>query len=84
MQDNEIQNGICIMSTLTLRTAPSRPHWLRSLTRFVSAIVAGVREGQEIANRYDVLSRLSDGELAHHGLVRTDIPQAAVVGVKGF
>jgi hypothetical protein len=71
------------MSTLALRNASSR-HWLSPVTRFLAAFVAGVREGQEIANRYDTLSHLSDVELARHGLARTDVPQAAVVGVRGF
>ena len=40
----------------------------------------GVREGQEIAARYNALARLSTPELARHGLNRQMIAQAALTG----
>ncbi len=49
-----------------------------SLSGYLSALFAGIREGNAIANRYETLSRLSDRQLASRGLVRADLPQAAV------
>ena len=40
----------------------------------------GVREGQEIAARYNALAQLSTPELARHGLNRQMIARAALTG----
>lgn len=47
---------------------------------YFSALFAGIREGKEIARRYEALNRLSDRQLAYRGLDRARVPQAAVAG----
>jgi hypothetical protein len=67
------------MSTLVLndRTgAVRRPRFFRMISEFLE----GIRLARAMAHQYDVLSRLSDGELARRGLRREDIPQAVVSG----
>jgi hypothetical protein len=67
------------MSTLVLtaRTGAShRPRFFRMISEFLE----GIRLARAMAHQYDVLSRLSDGELARRGLRREDIPQAVVNG----
>jgi uncharacterized protein YjiS (DUF1127 family) len=48
--------------------------------RYISNIFAGLAEGQEIARRYEELSRLSDEALAARGITRDELPQAIVTG----
>ena len=55
-------------------------NWLSPFFGFVSALFAGIREGREIAIRYEALNRLSDRQLANIGLDRWTLPQAAVAG----
>lgn len=52
--------------------------WLSPFFGFVSDLFAGIREGREIATRYEALKRLSDRQLATIGLDRAAVPQAAV------
>jgi uncharacterized protein YjiS (DUF1127 family) len=40
----------------------------------------GVRLARKMAHRYDVLSRLSDDQLAARGIARQDIPRLVVNG----
>ena len=68
------------MTTLTLSHASAAASWLKPIVRFFSVMFAGMREGREIARRYEALSRMSDTELAARGLVRAEIPQVAVNG----
>jgi hypothetical protein len=49
---------------------------------YLSALFAGIREGKEIARRYDALNRLSDAQLASLGLERSTLAQAAVDGAR--
>ena len=70
------------MNTLVLpRTgAPRRPRFFRIIADFLD----GIRLARAMAHQYEVLSRLSDGELARRGLKREDIPQAVVNGHYGI
>ncbi len=51
-----------------------------ALPRTLGNFFAGAREGQDIARRYERLSRMSDGQLASLGLSRDQVPRAAVKG----
>ncbi len=70
------------MSTLTLsalvRDVPRLADPLKSLLRSVGDVFAGIDEAREMAARYDRLSRMSNSELARHGLRREDIPHAVM------
>jgi hypothetical protein len=68
------------MTTLAL---PARPRGTARLKRFfgaVSEFLAGIRLARAMAGRYNTLSRLSDTELARHGIAREDIPRVVVNG----
>lgn len=53
-----------------------RKGFFRPLTEFLH----GIRLARAMAHRYDVLSRLSDDQLAARGIVRQDIPRLVVNG----
>ena len=53
---------------------------LSRIAAWCTHFVEGVREGQEIAARYNVLARLSTPELARHGLNRQMVARAALTG----
>ena len=70
------------MTTLTLpfpsgRGTPARRF---AILGFFNDLADGVREGLELAHRYDTLASMSDSELARRGLRREDVPQAALAG----
>src|SRR5262249_29120205 len=60
--------------TFTSREPRRRNGFFRPLVE----LTAGIRLARAMAHRYDVLSRLSDGELAAHGIARQDIPRLVV------
>ena len=68
------------MTALTLSVLSRGTPWLKAVTRFFADLFAGIREGREMAYRYEALSRLSDAELARRGITRADIPRVAVTG----
>jgi len=70
------------MTTLTLPFPSGRGARTRrfSILRFLNDFADGMREGIELARRYDTLSALSDSELGRIGLRREDIPQAVLAG----
>ena len=70
------------MTAVTLPRLPAATP-VQGLTRFAVDAFEGIMEGREIAYRYELLSRLSNVELARRGLTRQDIPRAAVTGI-GF
>lgn len=53
---------------------------MKSALAFLSNLFGGAAEGQEIARRYEELSRLSDEALAARGITRDELPQAIVTG----
>jgi uncharacterized protein YjiS (DUF1127 family) len=65
------------MTALALKAPASR---LSTFGRAVSNFFTGIAEGQEIARRYEELSRMSDEALAARGLTREELPQAIVTG----
>ena len=72
------------MTTLTLPRPTRETNGLRGLFGFLGNVFAGIRDGHEMATRYERLRMMSDAELAAHGLTREQIPAAAVNGVKGL
>jgi hypothetical protein len=48
--------------------------------RYVVQFHQGMSDGRNIADRYHRLSRMSDGELARHGLTRSKVSRAALNG----
>jgi hypothetical protein len=69
------------MSTFALSpTAPSRSWMDAESGGFFFQFRSGIREGQNIARRYDRLSRMTESELAQHGLTRRDVNRAALMG----
>ena len=65
---------------LAFRAPASR---LAAFGRAVNTFFAGIADGQELARRYDELSRLSDEALAARGITRDELPQAIVTGRVG-
>lgn len=68
------------MTAIALSTLTRSASSLQAFARFVGDLVAGVREGHAIANRYEELSRLSDAALKLRGLDREDVAYVAVTG----
>ncbi len=70
------------MTALTLPFPSGRGAGTRrfSILRFFSEFAQGLREGIELAKRYDTLNSKTDSELARLGLRREDIPQAVLAG----
>jgi hypothetical protein len=67
------------MTALALALKNTAPR-LQAVRRFFHDLFAGFAEGQEIARRYEELSRLSDAALAARGITREELPQAIVTG----
>ena len=66
--------------TLALKAPATR---LAAFGHAIAEFFAGISEGQEMARRYEELSRMSDAGLAARGLTREDLPQAIVRGRAG-
>jgi hypothetical protein len=72
------------MTTLALSSLiESAPRWLSSLLRYWTEFTSGIEEARAMALRYQILSALSDRELAVRGLRRQDIPRAVLSVFKG-
>ncbi|MBX6424314.1 MAG: hypothetical protein IRZ09_00070 [Variibacter sp.] len=69
------------MTTLTFPANARFAEFLRGVCAFFANLIEGIREGLEIRDRYERLSRLSDSELKRHGLDRSQIALAAVRGI---
>ena len=67
--------------TLALKAPATR---LAAFGHAIAEFFAGISEGQEMARRYEELSRMSDAGLAARGLTREDLPQAVVRGRAGL
>ena len=68
------------MTTLTLPLPSGRGTPRFSVLRFLNDFADGLRDGLELARRYDTLTAMSDTDLARLGLRREDIPQATLRG----
>jgi hypothetical protein len=68
------------MNSLTLPLPSGRGTRRLGILRYLNDFADGVREGFELAARYDALASKSDSELARLGLRRADVPQAALAG----
>jgi uncharacterized protein YjiS (DUF1127 family) len=68
------------MSTIALRAPSAISSFFHKLGHDIQMFMEGIREANEIAARYEALSRLSDAELARRGITRTDIPRIALKG----
>ena len=67
------------MTTLISHTVGSlQASFLSAFANHLAELCAGARDGRDIETRYDALARKSDTDLAAVGLVRSDIPQAAL------
>jgi hypothetical protein len=66
------------MTTIALRAPGAINTFLHKLSEGAYDFIEGIREANAIAARYEALSRLSDEQLARHGLTRADIPQFAL------
>jgi uncharacterized protein YjiS (DUF1127 family) len=64
------------MTARILTDLAPQPAWLTWFARVLAEVLAGIRDGRRMEQRYFALSRLSDEELARLGLKRQDIPQA--------
>jgi uncharacterized protein YjiS (DUF1127 family) len=64
------------MSTLVLNHIIRRtPALLHRLNQRISDFLDGIGEARAMAERFKSLSRMSDEQLAAHGLKREDIPR---------
>jgi uncharacterized protein YjiS (DUF1127 family) len=67
------------MTTLVLNHIIRRaPALLQRLNQRISDFLDGIGEARAMAERFKSLSRMSDEQLAEHGLKREDIPQAVL------
>jgi hypothetical protein len=72
---------VSIMATLTYTSqAQHRTSVLAQFARTFVAFFEGIREGLQMADAYHAYSRMSDAELARHGLTRADISRAVALG----
>ncbi|HSI41107.1 MAG TPA: DUF1127 domain-containing protein [Xanthobacteraceae bacterium] len=67
------------MTTLSLTYSAPVSAFERALDA-VAVFFAGASEGQEIARRYERLSRQSERALARGGLTRADVARVAIWG----
>ena len=68
------------MTAIALQFPSGRAYPRRSFTRLVLNLINGFREAQEMADRYEQLSHLSDVELAARKMRREDLPRIALTG----
>jgi uncharacterized protein YjiS (DUF1127 family) len=66
------------MTAITFSAGHARPSRFRTVLGALNTFFAGIQEGREIWTRYETLTRMSDAQLARHGLRREEVPQAAV------
>jgi uncharacterized protein YjiS (DUF1127 family) len=67
------------MSTTTMSNVLwAAPAFLGRMGNRFAALIDGIDEAREMAERFRTLSRMSDAELSERGLAREDIPQACL------
>jgi uncharacterized protein YjiS (DUF1127 family) len=71
------------MTTLALPTFFRQAPRLLALRRSIADFFAGVQHGLAMAEQYQALSRLTDGELAQRGITRADIPRVVAKDLLG-
>jgi len=54
------------------------PAFLQRLGHNIATFLDGISEARAMAERFKTLSRMTDGQLAQHGLKREQIPQAVL------
>ena len=67
--------------TLALKAPATR---LAAFGHSIAEFFAGISEGQEMARRYEELSRMSDAGLAARGLSRENLTHAIIKGRSGL
>ena len=67
------------MTTLTLSTS-YLARLAERVAEYLSDLAEGIREGRELATRYNELAHRSDAELHRLGIKREDIPQIVMFG----
>jgi uncharacterized protein YjiS (DUF1127 family) len=68
------------MTTLALNLLSGTPALLHRLSHSFVAFLDGIGEARAMAEDFKALSRMSDTELASHGIRREEIPQAVMSG----
>ena len=68
--------------TFTADTATDHTTIFSAVTAYIADVLAGAREGREIAARYDRLSRMSRTDLARLSLTHADVARAALTGYR--
>jgi hypothetical protein len=68
------------MRALIQSPLPDESFLFKAFAQWLRDIIAGGRDGLKMQDRYEVLSRMSDWELARRGLTRADIARLAVDG----
>jgi len=66
----------------TLDLLHETPNFLHRLNAVFRAFFAGLQDARTQAHRFDSLSRLSEAQLAAHGLKRQDIPQTVFASTR--
>ena len=67
------------MTTLALAQWADRvPAFFRRIGHSFTDLLQGIDDARQLAHRYQVLSQLTDAELAARGIKREDIPQAVL------
>jgi hypothetical protein len=69
------------MATLTYNSrAQHNTSGFESLRNTIVAFFQGIQDGIDMADRYHTLSRMSDEQLAKHGVTRETMTRAVVLG----
>jgi hypothetical protein len=75
-----IDHRTAAMATTTASIFHALDARLHRFMGVLATLFEGIREGREMAARYDQLSKLSDGELARRGIARSEIVNRVVNG----
>jgi hypothetical protein len=73
------ESGEETMTTLTLSTS-YLARLADRVVEYLSDLAEGIREGRELAGRYNEMAHRSDAELRRLGIRREDIPQIVMFG----
>jgi uncharacterized protein YjiS (DUF1127 family) len=73
-----IEKGVPMSTTTMSNVLLAGPAFLARMGNRFAALLDGLDEARQMAERFRTLSRMSDAELSQHGLTREDIPQACL------